>query len=226
MDNTKIKASHHSRSICVTVIGNRFTIADVGEQLAWMCTALQSSPFAGIASSTPVCSRRISSDPTSELEEVVNLEIMPVATELKETGFADDNKAAANCWFNMFRNPVLVRGFPILKRSVPDSGIEMPINMITSLLQKCRLETFDRVTYLKGFSSMLSATQVCDGQIMWHHEFKADGSYIRYPACGSGTPEVLNATDIARSRNIIGWSPDAQNLTGTWNHQSSTWTKQ
>lgn len=51
---------------------------------------------------------------------------------------------------------------------------------------------------------------------MWHHDFKADGSYIPYPVNSSLGMEVLSATDIARSRNVIGWCPDARNLTGTW----------
>lgn len=128
-----------------------------------MSTALRSSPYAGIASSTPVCSRRVPGKTAAEPEDVVHLEIMPVTSELTATDVVADKTTTANCWFNVFRNPVLVRGFPILKRPLPDSGIEMPIDMMTSLLQKCRLETFDGVTYLKGFSSMLFATQICDG---------------------------------------------------------------
>jgi hypothetical protein len=214
-DNSEIQAFREDRLICFKVVGNRFTVADVGEQLAWLYGALQLSPFAGIASAKLSARPAARKVPPNFDRNAICIRLDCCLSELKSLDVVDRLSDAGRCWFNMFRNPVLVRGFPVLRRSLPDSGIEMPIDIITALMQGPRLEIFDEVTYFKGFSSLLYPTQMWDGQIVWHHEFDPQGDHLLYPQNGRGCRQRITFADIATSRNIVGWCSEAENLAGS-----------
>jgi hypothetical protein len=55
------------------------------------------------------------------------------------------------CWHNMFRNPVMVSGYPILTKHERRLGLEMPLNMIAELGGSERANEFDRKVFIKGF---------------------------------------------------------------------------
>ena len=37
------------------------------------------------------------------------------------------------CWYNMFRNPIMVSGYPILAKHERGLGLEIPLNIIAGL---------------------------------------------------------------------------------------------
>jgi hypothetical protein len=59
------------------------------------------------------------------------------------------------CWHNLLRNPVLVKGYPILRRSEPNTGLEIPLNIMAALARALRATTFNKRLFVKGFCTML-----------------------------------------------------------------------
>lgn len=113
----------------------------------------------------------------------------------------------------MFRNPVLVEGFPVLRRPKLDTGLEMPLNMMSALANTQRIDEFNGKIFIKGFSTMLIPTDYIEGVIIWHLQYRKDGDHISYfDAC---VPHIsMNASDIEQSRNIVGWCSQADLFAG------------
>lgn len=120
------------------------------------------------------------------------------------------------CWHSMFRSPVVVEGFPIPLRPIKDTGLEVPIHIATSLLQTDSVEEFRGITFVKGFSSMLTAIQQKDGVMFWHLTADPQGDRVSYNNGlfhfdGAGTIR----SDIKQLRHIVGWCPKARFYAGT-----------
>lgn len=115
----------------------------------------------------------------------------------------------------MFRNPLLVKGFPILRRPQPqlDTGLEMPLTMMSALANTRRIDEFNGEIFIKGFSTMLIPTDYSEGLIIWHWQYRTDGGHISYfDTC---VPHVsVKASEIEQSRNIVGWCSQADLFAG------------
>lgn len=135
------------------------------------------------------------------------------ATEKGEKSSLDNGQ----CWQNMFRNPVLVMGFPVLGRPQPqlDAGLEMPLNMMSALANTRRIDEFNGKIFVKGFSTMLIPTNYSEGVITWHLHYRTDGGHISYfETC---VPHIsISASDIEQSRNIVGWCSQADLFAGKY----------
>jgi hypothetical protein len=82
------------------------------------------------------------------------------------------------CWHNMFRNPVVVKGYLIPRRSESDTGLEIPLNMMAGLARTQRADTFNGKLFIKGFSAMLIPTKRSGDLIIWHYLYKKNGNHL------------------------------------------------
>src|SRR5204863_6528443 len=64
------------------------------------------------------------------------------------------------CWHNLFRNPLVVKGYPILRRSQPLTGLETSLKIIIALTQARFVTTFGGKIFIKGFPTMLIPTAI------------------------------------------------------------------
>jgi hypothetical protein len=137
-DNTKLTAWIQESTFMVEAFGTVDSVAEIGEQLGWLGAALRSSKYElGVAycqplihfdnAPYPVFGRPSWPDilckiyfPLQEREEHLEL-------------------SKGQCWHNMFRNPVVVQGYPIQQRSEPNTGLSCRNKM------PCSLMTFDSV---------------------------------------------------------------------------------
>jgi len=60
----------------------------------------------------------------------------------------------------MFRNLVIVKGYPIIAKYKSSLGLEMPLNVISGLAGSKYTNEFNGKTFIKGFSAILIATKV------------------------------------------------------------------
>ncbi|KAH8746064.1 hypothetical protein F5883DRAFT_585796 [Diaporthe sp. PMI_573] len=109
----------------------------------------------------------------------------------------DDASNASNgrCWHDMFRNPVVVTGYPISRRTVTQTGVEMPLNMMARMVRTDHITPFGSTWFFKGFSSMLALTECRDDLLFWHHIYDPNGGLCTSPSrpiCR--TPMLLHAT--------------------------------
>lgn len=189
--------------------GTAASIAEVGEQLAWLSASLRSSSYDGITFITP--SLHILRPEDSRLPmQNPNIQYRFGYTLEKGEKSSLDN---GQCWHSMFRNPLLVKGFPVLRRPKLDTGLEMPLNMMSALAYTQRIDEFNGNIFIKGFSTMLIPTDFIEGLITWHWQYRTDGGHISYfDAC---VPHIsINASDIEQSRNIVGWCSQADLFAG------------
>ncbi|KAF2194583.1 hypothetical protein K469DRAFT_686592 [Zopfia rhizophila CBS 207.26] len=132
-------------------------------------------------------------------------------TFLTEVIRMDATAENGECWRNLFRNPAIVRGFPILSRIESDTGVEIPLSIMAGLAEANRVTTFDGQFFVKGFSTMLVPTKVSSGQklVFWHMLHDEDGSRIPYiTECLSSIPSIpshsIDESFLAIARHVVG----------------------
>lgn len=189
------------------------SVAEVGEQLAWLGSALRSSPYSlGVAYCTPYVSEIY-------LENAPRLELEMPPEIFCKIGFRlcqEDNLETSNgqCWHNMFRNPVVVKGYPIPRRDMLESGLEIPLNMMAGLAQTRCINTFNGKIFIKGFSTMLIPTKYSEDLFIWHLLYNENGNRISYLDNTIPHAENINLSNLEKSRHVLGWCSDVRNYAG------------
>ncbi|KAI8632194.1 hypothetical protein F5Y19DRAFT_492074 [Xylariaceae sp. FL1651] len=221
----------------ISVTGCSDAIAEVGEQLAWLNTALSSPHYMFNQSSTislrPYC------------------KIIPSAVSLfadslvKMSGIRADRLAVfeldshprsyysvasiqclpsgANhsgiCWTDSFGELVLVEELPIPRRILSNSGLEISLLMMAALTNAQKVAVYSGKMLIKGFSTALIPTQHCNKFVFWHLVFNENGDHLdfndsRINKILDWYPTGLNMGDLERSRHILGWCVDVKNKIG------------
>lgn len=191
-------------STSVAASGFRESVAEVGEVLAWLGSALRSNSnqeSVGICRATVMSrkDRKVSSSSVGGWRIRFDIENV------------DNVQENGKCWHHIFRNPVIATGFPILARSQKTTGLEIPLSMMAGLSQAKYLTAFDGFMFLKGFSTMLFPTQKSGNTIFWHLLYNEDRKRISYRDCRQHVHRnpglgKIGYSDIERSRHMVGWS--------------------
>lgn len=133
-----------------------------------------------------------------------------------------------HCWHQMFKNPVLVSGFPILKRSDPELnaskteprgtrsvlGVEMALNLMAELTGAVRVVQFQGRLFIKGFSTMLVAMKALGNVLMWHYHFQAAKKRVSFLDAALDDTCAFEPAQLGDFRHVIGWSPDCLHYAG------------
>jgi hypothetical protein len=197
------------------------SIAEIGEQIAWLGSALRSSLGSqGVAYSYPVISCHILS--RGEIQTWCASDI----NFISGTWGSDSNPAVSpqqhhegQCWHGLFQNPVVVTGFPTRNRPVKEIGIEMPIEMMAKLVGCDRITTFAGKFYIKNFNWMLVMAKRIGDVLIWHFLCNDDGGYMSYTDPRVQSISSLNADDIEMStlesaRHVVGWCSQVSSYAG------------
>ncbi|GJC88609.1 hypothetical protein ColLi_11447 [Colletotrichum liriopes] len=207
-----VEVGYVDGGVRIAISGSAYYIAEVVEQIAWLGSALRSSPLdQGIVycqASLTDFRLNAANCPTSVCirEYTINFDI--------STSKDDENTTvAADCWHNLFRNPVVVSGYPILRRPKPDSGLDIPLGIMAPLVNSNTLVDFNGRTFVKGFSAMLAAAEVVGGYVFWHLLFNKNGEYISYadsrvPLVSHQTPRTSDST-ATELTSLVQGAPDA-----------------
>lgn len=185
------------------------SIIEVGEQLAWLGAALRTSPHGqGLA----YCSPFISSPATQPLfskHTIVKFKI-GFSDEIRQ----DSIKLNGVCWYNLFKNPMVVKGYPIPARVEKDTGAEIPFNIMAGLARTQRVDCFKGMTFLKGFSILLVPIKRSGNMIFWHLFYNKDGNHISYPDSTITSLGYGKNLDLEQCRHVLGWCEDADFYAG------------
>jgi hypothetical protein len=133
---------------------------------------------------------------------------------IKETGETSNGQ----CWLRLFRNPVMVKGYPIPRKPAPGMGLEISLDTMAGLLETCRINIFDNKIFIKGFSTMLVPTLYSGNIIFWHLLYRKNGDRISYLDSMGIHDAHINLTDLETSRHILGWCSKVKYLTGKTCH--------
>ncbi|KAI0402500.1 hypothetical protein F4802DRAFT_575304 [Xylaria palmicola] len=197
-------------SIVVTASGLPYFVAEVGEQLAWLGSALRPSvPKTGISVCTPylVPGSPISHNPPDKVNFVIEYKINQCCLS--------EEKSNGQCWSYLFSDPIIAGGFPVFHRPESDTGLEMPLGLMVAMMGTKYLDTFNSKVYIKGFNTMLVPAKLSDGLIIWHLLSNEDPSRrISYLSSEISYPGIAQI-DLKQSRHILGWCVEAISIVGT-----------
>ncbi|KAI0400201.1 hypothetical protein F4802DRAFT_507666 [Xylaria palmicola] len=212
-DGGRLTARIESGKTVVTVTCITPIIVEVGQQLVWLGAALRSSPFeTGVA----ICSSSIdvtAQDGGSGRQTAAGIFCaISFETQLPPT---TPNKPQGQCWHNMFRNPVIVQGYPILLKREAGLGLEMPLDMMATLIGSNQLTDFDGRVFIKGFSTMLVAMKVVGDLLVWHYFYNSRQGYQSYLFDrGDATVDIgareIGLVQLDTTRHVVGWCLDSK----------------
>jgi hypothetical protein len=120
------------------------------------------------------------------------------------------------CWHDMFRNPVMVNGYPIRTKREHGVGLEMPFNMIAGLAGSERAVEFNGRVFIKGFSTMLIAVRLVGDLLIWHYFFNNKGERISYLDHNLQDGQDISLLQLDGARHVVGWSPDCKYYAGKY----------
>jgi hypothetical protein len=120
-----------------------------------------------------------------------------------------------SCWRPLFRNPVIVEGYPILARAHGEKGLEITLDMMAGLSQASRVTNFGGGLVIKGFSTMFCPTKRIKNSVLWHYLFSHDGKRMSYLSADMlcGGRARIHEVDIGcleQSRNFLGWASSVE----------------
>ncbi|UPK92375.1 hypothetical protein LCI18_003310 [Fusarium solani-melongenae] len=207
---------HPESSFSLTAIGGLHFVSEIGEQLSWLASTLRPSITHG----------RV----MSYIPRVRGIRLLPQFWERHRTasceigfefaGTADPSLEAGLCWGNLFCGPILVKGFPILKRSIPKTGLEMSLAEISTIIGSSQVVRWDQRIIMKGFNMLAVATLAAADIIVWHLLVSGEAderiSYVdpRLDELDSGNLEGISLRMLETKRHVVGWCAAATDLCG------------
>ncbi|KAM7213317.1 hypothetical protein V8F06_011328 [Rhypophila decipiens] len=215
-DQTRVVMESQGSIMRVRVYGSVPSIADVGEQLAWIGAALRPSPGDEEYDGVWYCLPDIKC-----LDQSAS--IWEVATEAPDClfniefrfdkGKGKEKATNGNCWHDMFRNPAVVRGYPISRRTTPAPGLEATLGALVKLIRTDYVTEFDGRIFVKGFSSMLALTERMGDFLRWHLFYNPEGR-VSYLDFTDEPNQSLQEADLESCRHIVGWRPKVKLYAG------------
>ncbi|GFF93051.1 hypothetical protein IFM53868_07058 [Aspergillus udagawae] len=211
-DNTKVTSwVEPSGCFSLEAVGVAETIVEVGEVFAFVTVALRSAKGDLVASVTPTIDNGAKTS-----DQTCRLTIRPQYLDgpLRSTG---------QCWQDLFRNPVVVLGFPVRRRR-PDQGpgLEISLATLAALLGTRRIVVFCGKVFLQGFCTMVVPTKYDGDTVHWHVLFNENGSRIsltdlrvRKIVKDFDLLKHLMLSGVESARHIVGWCEHVRNYAGS-----------
>lgn len=201
----------------VEAFGVSASIAEIGELFAWLGAALRASPRQnGLIYCVPFIRKMVQNSATVQTSE-----LQPSSTNITyEIDFVMENvpqslpSANGQCWHDIFKNPAVVKGYPIPRRTEWNTGLEISLNIMAGLARTRRLDQFKTKLYIKSFSTMLVPTKKIEDMLIWHLLYKKDGGRISYLDDSVNQEQHIGRLDLESFRHILGWCSEARLYAG------------
>lgn len=210
IDGTVLVASTRQPMFKIHASGPADTVVEVGEQLAWVSSAMRSSNNPACTYCTPSIERAAVKEQTATCVSIS----IKFRTPRLNTSPQED--LGAQCWRHLFRNPVIVAGFPILRRAQQKSGLELSITTLAALAGGNRINRFKEHVFIKGFCTMMVAMKRIGNMTLWHVLTNEDGSDIHYH--DPRVQEISPQTDLTAETTA---APAMRHVVGWWSHVKS-----
>lgn len=221
----QLRAQIHGPSDCsISVTGGLYFVSEIAEQVGWLAATLRCCPNApsrGVVTCTPrVKDLRITGKEVADSAAAIKGSCR-IVFDFKQVT-ENDGPAEPNglCWVPLFMRPILVSGYPILRRPEKNTGIEMSLRFMACLVRSREVVQWDERIIIKGFSSLLVATLVTAGTVVWHllvsGSLEERISYVdpELDNLDIRMPEGFSLRDLEGSRHFVGWCANATDMCG------------
>ncbi|KAF5598793.1 hypothetical protein FPCIR_2717 [Fusarium pseudocircinatum] len=208
----------------ISAKGGYYAVSEVGEQIAWLASVFQKNN--GFSSIEPCVTDFSARDFKNNSGSTISIKgngsfsfsVRP------ETAY---NPSQGFCWERLFGTLNIVRGYPILRRSVPKSGLEVSLPYAASIVGSSEVVQWDKRLVVKGFNMLMVATQVTADVMVWHllvsEKPEERISYVdpRLDHIDIRTSDEMSLRHIEGKRHIVGWCTKATDHCGhpTANHE-------
>ena len=139
-------------------------------------------------------------------------------------------KDTFSCWYQLFTDPVIVRGFPVPKRRNNEQGLEISTNMMAALMGARHAVVFESGFLIKGFSAMAIPIRGNRDSTQWHLITNDPGVRMPYQEGSLRCPDrlllnELDETSLHSTRSFLGWWEKGEtNLgSGSINYRKTGW---
>lgn len=184
--------------------GDKDSVIELAQQLAWLGSALSTSPFG----ERMAYSRSTLRSTVCESAFVIGFQHEPLhATEMP-------------CWLPLFSGAVIASGFPIPKRA-DEMGLEIPLELLAEIGGVQHAVEFQGGVVMKGFSHMFVPIRKSGDRVQWHAVSSTDpDTLLTYQdglsRCSSrALSDEVSLDDIKNCRAIVGWCSVAQSRLGS-----------
>lgn len=201
--------------------GTEYGLAEVVEQLFWMSSALRERldrPGVALVFAEPTEVWSLNEQSKSQLNTP---DLAPahlgtadcrVTFKSESLDMTQSDNLDGHCWHKLFNHCTIAKGYPVPDRKSKRPGLEIPFDMMASLVGADYVQPFGGHLVVKGFSTALFPTSFGDGCMYWHLVHKEDDSRISYADEAICLPpnadslSHLRIDDIEGARHIVGWS--------------------
>lgn len=217
-DGTQFQARIEDAKLIVNVVGSSESLAEAGQQLAWLGAALQSSPVeTGMALCIPSireCYLMHDLPPIEASEQRQRGKIFCGLDFEVKASYVAGVEESGLCWHKMFASLILVGGFPILSKPEPKLGLEMSLDLLAGMVGASQVLGIQGKVFLKGFSTMLFGVRRLDDLLIWHFSFDEKGNRISYLDVALGLACDMSVDQIDDVRHVVGWSSKSSYYAG------------
>jgi len=202
-NNVQIAVRCTTTRSLVDATGPAVALLEIFECVAWLGAACRPSP---------------ESSEISECEVVVENDFggflsFDVTYKFSAIALRSDRVANEDCWRDMFRNPVIVTGFPVPLREAGERGLEMSVPLLAVLGQSFWATNVNGFL-LKGFNSIMAPIKRIGNSILWHFQVNKDGTRMPYKDGNQNNAFSCYADAIpVGARHFVGWT-EVQSLVG------------
>ncbi|KAL6800428.1 hypothetical protein J3E68DRAFT_272313 [Trichoderma sp. SZMC 28012] len=196
-DGTQLKVLSPGPHFTLQVIGISESIVEIGEQLAWIASALHSSPSQQelVLVEAHVEIEKLIKE--SNAEYSCNIRIV----ETPNTTTKEDN---GQCWHHLFQNRAVVKGYSIPRRPTHHAGLEINLDAMAALVGTNRINLFNNKIFIKGFSAMMVPTEYADGILLWHLLYNTVEDHISYFDSKISHLKDMDLPSLGTRRHILG----------------------
>jgi hypothetical protein len=203
----------------ISAKGGYYAVSEVGEQIAWLASVFKVHMHTGFRSVMPTIANfsakalyNSSGSTTAVMGKCsFSFSARPLPVSNPNQGF---------CWEQLFSSLNIIRGYPILRRSVPNSGLEVSLRYAASIVGSSEVVQWDQRLVIKGFNMLMVATQATADVVVWHlivsGKPKERISYIdqRLDHIDIRPSDEMSLRHIEGKRHIIGWCTKATDYCG------------
>ena len=187
--------------LCFNVVGTVAAIVEIGACLSWVGAVVQPAP-------SEISLLRPSVHYRGFSVFNINYVIRPLEPSRRHNN--------GQCWHDLFREAVIVEGFPIPRRPIGKNlyGIEVPLEIMAGLAGTQRINSYAGKMFIKGFSKLLLTTGREEDIVMWHLISSEDGDRVSYLDGMRLCPIEIHLSDLKTSRHILGWCSEMKFYAG------------
>ncbi|KAH8753476.1 hypothetical protein BGZ57DRAFT_964852 [Hyaloscypha finlandica] len=189
--------------VSVDVKGFKETVVEVAQLFAWMGAAMR------VSSSQQLQYSDFKLDTAAQGKFQMNFDTAPL------------EKGEQSCWYPLFVNPVIARGFPIPAREHNEAGLELPLELMAVLAGARYAVEYEGGLLLKGPLALCVPIKCHENSIQWHFIHRDEpATRMAYSEVKTHCPQRALLDEVTQeslqsTRAFVGWWKASRTYLGT-----------